>query len=338
MKHLITLFISILVSLSATAQSYKLYTSDAELSSALINDIFQDHLGVIWIATENGLTRFDGVKFYTYKNEKGNENSLAHNLVRCVTEDKDGNLYVGTHRGLQCFNRAKNNFTPIAKDEKGKLKVGNINRTIQLSNGEVWAIGNDLFKAVFKNGELYATSTNYPGPHTFLQDIIEDKEGNIWVTHLHDGIFVCKKKTNTVKQYLKNQKDVNFLRLEADSNGNVFVGTIGLGVQMYNKSTDSFETIEGTQDMLISAIRADAYGLVYIGSDGSGLYTYNITKKELAEYSLDNNFFNAKRAKVHAIMNDSDGDLWLGMFQKGVMFVKNRNIFFRDNRASHIQS
>lgn len=335
MKHFFSILILTLLSLSAkaqtyssTAQTYKLYTSDVELPSALVHDIFQDHTGVVWIATEDGLTRFDGVKFYTYKHKEGDDQSLAHNLVRCITEDKAGNLYVGTHQGLQCFNRARNCFTPIAKDEKGKLKVGNVNKIIQLSNGEVWASGNDLFRAELKDGELLAKGTDYGGPHSYLQDILEDKDGNIWVTHLHDGVFVTNKKSKAVKHYLGDSKGVNFLRLAADNNGNVFLGTHGLGAMQYNKSTDSFETIEGTKDYLVASLGFNGDGRLLIGSDGLGLYIYNVIKKELYPFPLENKFFDSRRAKVHAIMNDSDGDLWLGLFQKGVMFLKNKSNLF----------
>lgn len=329
MKHLISIFVSILFSLSSVAQSYRLYTSDAELSSALVHDIYQDHLGVVWIATEDGLTRYDGVKFFTYKHDDKDEHSLAHNLVRCVMEDKAGNIYVGTHRGLQCYNRAKNCFSPIARDEKGKLMVGNVNKIVQMSDGEVWASGNELFKAELRGEELIAKSTDYTGPHTYLQDILEDKEGNIWVTHLQDGIFVCKKKTKVVKQYLGEQKDVSFLQLATDANGNVYVGTHGLGVVQYNKNIDNFETIEGTRNFLVSKLYMNPDGQMLIGSDGLGLYTYNTLKKELSVFPLENKFFNASRAKIHAMMYDNDGDLWLGIFQKGVMFLKNKSNLFQ---------
>lgn len=328
MKHFISITLFLFVSLFATAQTYKFYTSDSELPSALVHDIFQDHTGVVWIATEDGLTRFNGVEFYTFKHVGGDDTSLAHNLVRCVMEDKSGNLYVGTHRGLQLYNRAKNSFSPIAKDEKGKLKVGNVNKIIQLSNGEVWATGNDLFRVELKGNELVANGVSYSGPHTYLQDIIEDKEGNIWVSHLHDGVYVSKKKSKAVKHYLGESKDVNFLRMATDSNGNVFVGTHGLGAMRYNKATDNFETIEGTKNLLIASLYPNGDGQLFLGSDGQGLYVYNVAKRELSPYPLGDKFFNSQRAKVHAIMYDHDGDLWLGLFQKGVMFLRSKTSLF----------
>ena len=329
MKKLITSFIALILPLFVSAQSYRLYSSDGELSSTLINAIYQDHLGLVWIATEDGLTKYDGVKFTTYKHIEGDDHSLAHNLVRCISEDKQGHLFVGTHFGLQCFDRARNRFTTIAKDDKGTILSGNVNKILQLSNGEVWASGNDLFRAVLEGDELMAKETNFNGPHNNIQDIQEDKFGNIWVANLHNGVFVSRKKSKTVKHYLGDLKGVGFERLVTDENGNVFVGTNGSGVLCFNKTSEKFDVIPGTEDFLTSALQVYDTGVLLIGSDGSGLYTYNINSKTLQSFPLENKFFNSQRAKIHAIMTDSDGDLWLGVFQKGVMFVKNKSNSFQ---------
>ena len=79
MKNVFT-FLLLLFSLLCNGQSPKLFTTDKELSSSLINQIYQDRNGFIWIATEDGLNRYDGAKFTIYKHEPNNEHSLAHNL------------------------------------------------------------------------------------------------------------------------------------------------------------------------------------------------------------------------------------------------------------------
>lgn len=95
MKNVFT-FLLLLFSLLCNGQSPKLFTTDKELSSSLINQIYQDRNGFIWIATEDGLNRYDGAKFTIYKHEPNNEHSLAHNFVRTVFEDSKGHLFIGT--------------------------------------------------------------------------------------------------------------------------------------------------------------------------------------------------------------------------------------------------
>ena len=72
MKHTI-LILFLFLSLLCHGQSYKFFTTDRELSSSLINKIYQDRNGMIWIATEDGLNRYDGAKFITYKHDPENE-------------------------------------------------------------------------------------------------------------------------------------------------------------------------------------------------------------------------------------------------------------------------
>ena len=99
MKNVFT-FLLLLFSLLCNGQSPKLFTTDKELSSSLINQIYQDRNGFIWIATEDGLNRYDGAKFTIYKHEPNNEHSLAHNFVRTVFEDSKGHLLIGTYIGI----------------------------------------------------------------------------------------------------------------------------------------------------------------------------------------------------------------------------------------------
>lgn len=72
---LIILFLCLL-GLPVSAQTGKFYSTNNELSSSLINQIFQDERGFIWIATEYGLNKFDGLRFSNYKHISGDSTSI----------------------------------------------------------------------------------------------------------------------------------------------------------------------------------------------------------------------------------------------------------------------
>ena len=117
--------IMIIVFASARAQEPRLYTSDETLSSGLVNRIVQDSRGYIWIATENGLNRYDGTRFKTYYVD-GGENSLLSNYVRAVYETSDGHVLVGCVNGLMEYDRKSDTFIPIpmkSRDWEVKLHV-----------------------------------------------------------------------------------------------------------------------------------------------------------------------------------------------------------------------
>ena len=111
-RFLITV-IALSISLTSQAQMARLYTSESGLANSHTHDIFQDSKGFIWISTENGLSRFDGVKFTTFNYDRNNPNSLASNVTCTVFEDSNGTYWVGTSAGLQIFDTDYNSFTKI---------------------------------------------------------------------------------------------------------------------------------------------------------------------------------------------------------------------------------
>ena len=92
------------------AQTGKFYSTDKELSNSLINAVYQDRKGFIWIATENGLNKFDGTRFSIYRHNATDSTSLKNNYVRTLFEDSRGNFWIGCINGLQRYDRATDNF------------------------------------------------------------------------------------------------------------------------------------------------------------------------------------------------------------------------------------
>ena len=109
-----------LVVLPLAAQTGKFYSTNNELSSSLINQIFQDKRGFIWIATEYGLNRFDGLRFSNYKHVSGNSTSIKNNYVRTLFEDSRQNLLVGCIDGLMKYDSETDTFREIPMIRAGK--------------------------------------------------------------------------------------------------------------------------------------------------------------------------------------------------------------------------
>lgn len=120
------------------SQSEKLFTVDRELSNSNINQIYQAKDGVIWIATEDGLNRYDGAKFSVYKHKEGNDSSLVDNNVRILFEDSKGNFLIGTQRGLQLYDPATDLFKEIPiLYETGINMSAHISTILERKNGEL---------------------------------------------------------------------------------------------------------------------------------------------------------------------------------------------------------
>ena len=85
-------------------QFCKLYSTHGDISSSMINHIYQDSKGYIWVSTEDGLNKYDGAKFVNYKNHFNDSTSLLGNHVYRTFQDAKGNLYVLSIKGLQIYN------------------------------------------------------------------------------------------------------------------------------------------------------------------------------------------------------------------------------------------
>ena len=167
------------LSLLCHGQSYKFFTTDRELSSSLINKIYQDRNGMIWIATEDGLNRYDGAKFVIYKHDPENEHSLCHNYVRALYEDSKGRLFVGTYNGIQLYDPATDSFSTQAQWEDGKTFDSNIMSILECRNGEIWVSGNNLCTITITQGKLTAHKLDLPIPTQMTDYMIEDRQHNL---------------------------------------------------------------------------------------------------------------------------------------------------------------
>jgi len=93
--------------IQGNAQTETLYSTDNLRSNNLINYIYQDSHNYIWIATEDGIIKYDGKKFTIYRNEKGNRQSLKSNSVRSLFENGKGHFWIGNVNDLMTYDANK---------------------------------------------------------------------------------------------------------------------------------------------------------------------------------------------------------------------------------------
>lgn len=83
------------------------------LSQNTVQAIIQDRDGFIWFGTKNGLNRFDGEHFKTFKHIPGSEEGLGNSQVRCLEEDSDGNIWIGTNSGLYIYTKPQKAYSKV---------------------------------------------------------------------------------------------------------------------------------------------------------------------------------------------------------------------------------
>ena len=240
----------------ASAQTYRLFTTENGLTSSLVNYIFEDKYGLIWIATEDGLNKYDGVKITSYKHKEGDESSLASNYVSTIIEDAKGNLIVSTYKGLQIYRHDTDDFSPVGATPDGQLMKVNINRLM-----------------LEKDGRLYGT-----------------------------GDVSCEIRT-------KGKDKIEVLRM----------------AKPYFSSQTTNELIEKRD--IRTTLRYDSSHLL-LGTDGDGVKLYDEIKHTYIDYPLDIPNIPQQLQKVHHLMRDRSGNLWIALYQKGIVMMSRHKGMF----------
>ena len=164
--------------LRASGQAGQFLPSE-RFSSGLINDICQDKYGYVWIATENGLNKFDGYRFTTYLSNPADTTTLASNIVTSLYCDQKGQLWVGTRLGLSRYNYATDSFSHIPFTEGVTPRV---NPILQRKNGEflVGTSGRGLYSMIGDSLKKVPDGYTTGSGNWYFNQMIEDSQGRFW--------------------------------------------------------------------------------------------------------------------------------------------------------------
>ena len=200
-RGIILFSIIILISSLSLPQSIRFNHLSVEdgLSNNIIYDIIQDKYGFLWIATDDGLNRFNGYEFKIFRHDPTNEimptgrqpgqaGSLSDNSVWAIMEDHKGNIWLGTKNGwLNCYNPNSEKFKRW-KIESDVLKENAVNYIYEDSKGLIW-IGtyrSGLYRFNPSNNNFdhwsFDQNDNSSISNNYISSILEDKYGNLWIS------------------------------------------------------------------------------------------------------------------------------------------------------------
>lgn len=346
---MIILYITLLFSNSSYGQSleasrdvrFDVVSTAQGLSQSCVYNLAQDKQGFIWVGTRDGLNRFDGYDFISFKNNPQDTNSLSNNEITKIFVNSHGNLWIGTRGGgLNHYNQTKNRFTRYAN-----LNYENIVRDIfESEDGTLWVgssegllkaeKGNENERRVFtnvSNGAVY-TNNKHVIPRVKLNKSvisISSLSKNILFIGTEQGAYLYDKTKNLFDKVNLGASDNTIVTSSLiEKNGTIWVGTFNGLVKLYPEKTvenaysPEFFNIwqKGTHHLLsdrIEAIRYDCFGNVWVGSHGGGLIRFAKDDKittyvndPLDGQSLGDNI-------VNSLLMDNTGVLWIGTESQG---------------------
>jgi len=144
------------------------YNVNNGLSQNSITCIYKDKQGILWIGTQDGLNRFDGIRFRVYKHDIKDTASISDQFVLSIQEDGGNNLIIGTRNGLNLFDKRKEIFYNISPDKEKRKEIQyHFPRIEPLRNGNLIIAGPDnIYEWAWKTKKLinrtnYVLSANY---------------------------------------------------------------------------------------------------------------------------------------------------------------------------------
>ena len=301
--------------LFCSAQMGKLYDVDNQLPSSIVSQVFIDNDGLLWVATRNGLCRYDGYQFRVF--DKQNGEGMINNYVNCIAQDQQNRFYLGTFGGLMTFDGASFQEMKVY-DREGNETHTYVICVLVCSDGDVFVgtSGNGVLhvdspmKAHQLGGDLKTAVT--------IHSMVEDNAGRIWIATDRHGVLVYdKKRRKVVRRYLDDTALQSYVRrLGKDRQGNIYVGTSLQGV--FRLEGNTFQHIAATGNRSVTALFCNRDNQMVVGYDGSGLSILDPATGAVVENPYFSRMVDLSQAKVVSITEDAGGNLWIGMLQKGI--------------------
>jgi signal transduction histidine kinase/ligand-binding sensor domain-containing protein/AraC-like DNA-binding protein len=322
------------LAINSFCQNKRLFDFNEGLSNSLINQVFQDHLGFIWLATEDGLNRFDGIKFTTFGQENNSANTLKANFVTAINEDKKGNLWVGQINGLQIYNHENESFKEVELFVSNKKINPYVSSIIESIHGDIWISTSryGLIRIDKNDGRpRISNELNQKLCSYYLECLFEDSKGILWIGSDNDGLNSYNPITGEVKTY-KETASGNFKipsnaisSICEDELGNIYVGSIKGGLVRINQKTGNIEQIKSANPqenhLPVKHLLYDSKKRLWVGTDGRGLKILNPLTGMLESHAPASTSFDFSKSKIHSIIEDNVGNIWLGIFQKGLYLM-----------------
>src|SRR6266404_9816959 len=242
------------------------WTSADGLPQNSITAIAQTHDGYLWLGTEEGLARFDGVSFTVF--DRTNTSEIKNNIILGLYADKEGSLWIGTYGGglTRLKDEKFSSFTT-----KDGLSNDIVRAFYEDKEGILWiaTYGGGLNK--FKDGKFTSFTTAEGLSDDSVWAINEDKGGNLWIgterglNKFKDGKFT----SFYARDGLSN--DI-VKRVYEDTEGNLWIGTFGGGLNRFkNGKFTSIKVKDGLSSNIVTSLYEDNEGSLWIGSEGAGL-------------------------------------------------------------------
>lgn len=317
------------------------------LSSNYVLSISQDHRGLLWFATEDGLNRFNGNSFQVYR--KSPNGMSANELNKVFTDPQENHLWIATQRaGLLRYDLGTETFKNYRTDKNNpsSLITDDVTDISAAKDGNLWIStyhrGVDYLDKSSETFTHYNSST-VPGlPNDKTWTAKEDQKGNLYIGQTNEGLSILNIKTKRVRRFKNVPGDPHSLpgntvrAIFFDASGNAWIGT-SEGLALFDEELGTFTVFrhdpqrsESLSANYVYSIGLLADGRLWIGTEKGGINLLDL-KKNMFSGSHSARFDKLPALTgqtVRTVFQDRFQNIWLGSYGGGVHFIPHRPAAF----------
>lgn len=285
------------------------------LSDLVVNALYKDSIGYVWIGTGNSLERFDGTRLKHFLISGANEKIKR---VNAIAEMEGNQIWMGNGMGLWRVNTEKDILEPIAAET---LHYGV--RTLLPDGKGTLYIGSEAGLFIYKNGNLEQKliDPNVLSASNIITGLSLSEDGILWIA-TNDGLYSLTLADKKIVPYHNIVEDKHFCSYNNITRiGNVlYLGTMGQGIISFDTQTHKFRPFIDVGCNVISSLSGDGKDMLYVGTDGNGVHFISTKQMKVLrslrhEPGKDESI---RSNSVYSLLVDRDGLIWIGFYQLGL--------------------
>lgn len=317
------------------------------LMSNYVTDIAQDRRGILWIASEAGLHRFDGHSFTRYSNDIP---GMAGNTLTSIRYDKEKDrLWIGTKSGLSCLDLLTGSFIDPALPKEALTY--NISDITPASDGGVWIVNHyTTITHVGSDGKCDVLSVaDIPGLPDSFTTVADDGNGHLVVGHTENGISIIDLKKRTARNYSHGLPGCEAMPegrvndILVDLHRNIWFAT-NHGLTLFLPESGTFlnfshsdsDPTSLSSDRVFS-LSEDSDGLIWAGCDMGNVSIFNPADPSavlrgtinFSNHNVKQDARGISNGNIHSVFEDRDGNIWVANYGAGLEFISHAQSPFR---------
>lgn len=317
--------------------SFRNMSINEGLSQSSVVDIATDDAGFLWLATQDGLNRYDGRELVIFKKNFDDITTTTGSRLGKIVNGLNNTLWLITSGGrIEMLNLYNETFTPIRTIGPDSIVLPPVSCLYHESNNTLW-IGTEnnglyQFNPVTNKVVDHYDFTHVDDPQRSIQYIFKDSHHNIWVL-TNSGYSMLFLESGPHSVVTPPTPDgISYSAMDEDRNKTLWIGTYGKGLYVKREQDRSFVPFTGyggqqtlPANLVIESVKADAVGQIWIGTYGNGLYVINPGKATINHYvNNKKDPFSISYNDVLSIKEDKQGGVWIGTDGGGVSHYDKR--------------